>query len=292
MKKPIDALELGGTLFVPGVHKYLTAIVNGEKFPSLRSMVIDLEDGIHTDQRRDGLNKVHRLLSHLKAADLFRFIRPDSPDTLEQLLAMEGIDQIDGFVLPKVGLDNARNYLDLLEGTGFCFMPSIEGRELFDPNALIELRNVLLPYQHYIPVIRFGAEDMFRQLGLRRECDVSLYDMAAASMVIGSLLGTFKPYGFDIAAPVYRCYKDHEGFKRDVMRDLQEGLVSKTIIHPDQITLLEECYRVDEESYDAALKLVETKEAVFSQEGAMAESTTQSPWAERILKRAALYGRV
>ncbi len=287
----ITALELGGTLFVPATHKYLEAIALEEKFPKLRSIVLDTEDGIREDKLKDALERIKSLLSALQKTKLLRFIRPGDVEVLRQILSFEGIGKIDGFVLPKFGLDNAEDYLSLMKNHHGCFMPSIEGKELFDAVSLGKLRDLLLPYQERIPVIRFGAEDMFRQLGLRRECNISLYDMAAPAQVIGNLLTTFKPHGFDLAAPVYRCYKDHEGFVRDVRRDLQEGLTSKTIIHPDQIDLLEQVYAVDSQEYEAAREIVSSDVAVFAYDDEMAEKTTQYPWAVAILKRAELYGR-
>jgi citrate lyase beta subunit len=294
--KKIDALRLGGTLFVPATHKHLEAIAHGSKFTALRSVVLDTEDGIGESELADGLESIKALLPTLKSGSLLRFIRPRNPEVLEQLLQFEGINSIDGFIFPKFGLDSAQEYLSAIKrpepGIRHFFMPSIEGRELFDASQLRKLRDLLLPYRAYIPAIRFGAEDMLRQLGLRRECELSLYDMAAPCSVIGSLLGVFKPYGFDLAAPVYGCYRDHAGFIREAKRDLQEGLVSKTIIHPDQIDLMEQAYAVDTLQYEAAKEIVASKNAVFGQSGKMAERATQHPWAEAILKRAEIYGNV
>ena len=290
--KNIDALRLGGTLFVPATHKHLEVITRGDKFPALRSVVLDLEDGIGKNEISIGMERIRVLLPTLRTGKLLRFIRPGNPEALKQLLCLEDINTIDGFIFPKFGLDNAKEYLSTIEQQEkkYHFMPSIEGKELFDAVSQARLRDLLLPYRPRIPAIRFGAEDMFRQLGLRRNCEVSLYDMAAPSLVIGNLLATFKPFGFDLAAPVYGCYKDHAGFTKEVKRDLQEGLVSKTIIHPDQIGLLEQAYKVDTREYRAARELIESANAVFGQSGKMAERITQYPWARTIIERAKIYG--
>ncbi|OQX57167.1 MAG: hypothetical protein B5M52_07940 [Helicobacteraceae bacterium 4484_230] len=290
--KKINALQLGGTLFVPATHKHLKTIAQGSKFTTLRSVVLDLEDGIGKNEVAAGIEQIKTLLPTLQNGTLLRFIRPRNPDMLRQLLHLNGIDAIDGFIFPKFGLDNAEEYLLIIgqQKQKYCFMPSIEGKELFDTAQQVKLRDLLLPYKESIPAVRFGAEDMFRQLGLRRKCEVPLYDMAAPSFVIGSLLATFKSSGFDLAAPVYGCYKDHTGFTREAKRDLLEGLVSKTIIHPDQIDLLESAYMVDKQELNAARELIASIDAVFGQSGKMAERTTQSPWAKTVLERAKIYG--
>ena len=286
--RKIDALALGGTLFVPAVHKELEAVASGAKYPRLRSIVVDTEDGIAEAQLDTALERVEALLRNMVPGGPLRFLRPRNPEVLERLLRCEGIEKIDGFVLPKFGLENAERYLNAVgEHT---FMPSIEGRELFDDAALAALRELLLPHSDRIVAIRFGAEDMLRQLGMRRECSRTLYDLCAPSRVIGGVLAAFKPWGFDVAAPVYPCYRDTEGFEAELRRDLTEGLVGKTLIHPDQIESVERIYRVAPEELEAAEALLKSEMAVFGSKGRMAETATQSGWAEIIMQRAEYFG--
>ena len=287
--RKIDAVELGGTLFVPATHKHLQTIACGRKFPALRSAVFDTEDGIGDDELEAGVEAIASMLETIGSEGPFRFIRPRNPETLHRFLALPGIEKIDGFVLPKFGLENAETYLAIVGERQF--MPSIEGEELFDIAKLIRLRDILLPYQEQIVAVRFGAEDMLRQLGLRRDCNTLLYDMCAPSQVIANMIMTFKPSGFDIAAPVYRCYADREGFEREVRRDLAEGLVSKTIIHPGQIESVERLYRVGREEFEAAEAILQSERAVFSREGEMAEVKTQVPWAQTVAQYVRLYGK-
>lgn len=292
MNRSIDAFALGGTLFVPAIHKHLEPIAHGEKFTDLRSVVFDTEDGLKVDALDEGLARIERLLAQLQPVGLLRFIRPRNVKVLHQILAFKHIECIDGFILPKFGLGSAEDYLRTIDSASFTplFMPSIEGEELFDAMALKEIRTLLLPYKARIPLIRFGAEDMLRQLALRRDCAISLYEMAATSQVIASMIGTFKPYGFDISAPVFPCYKDKDRFEYELLRDLREGLVSKTIIHPDQISALDKLYRVSKKEFEHAEQIIDSTEAVFAQEGKMAERSTNHPWAEQIIIRVRLYG--
>jgi citrate lyase beta subunit len=286
----IDAAALGGTLFVPATHKHLEAIAAGEKFPLLRSVVFDTEDGIRSDELDNALKRLQSMLQKPLPSGLLRFIRPRNPDTLQILLQMRCIEKIDGFVLPKFGLDNREAYLEAVVDTPFKIMPSIEGRELFDIAMLRELRDGLLPHRERIIAVRFGAEDMMRQLGLRRDCRRSLFDLCAPSQVIANLMNTFKPHGFSLTAPVFRCFKDTEDFEADVKRDLAEGLLGKTIIHPDQIEPIERFYRVTRRELEEARILMENEEAAFDLGGTMGETATQRPWAMQILRRAELYG--
>jgi citrate lyase beta subunit len=147
-----------------------------------------------------------------------------------------------------------------------------------------------LPYKQRIVLIRFGAEDMLKALGLRRTCHDSLFDFAATRNVLGHLIGTFKSAGFALSGGVYPCFKEHEGFSKEVQRDLKEGLFSKTLIHPDQIVSCHELYKVEEREFDEALEILLSKDVLFAQNGKMAEVHTMSRWAKEIVFRAQIYG--
>ena len=290
----IHALELGGTLFVPASHKSLAAILSGEKYPALRSVVIDFEDGLSSADRPEALAKLDEILAKLQETRLLRFIRPQNPQMLKALLAQRHIEKIDGFILSKFGLDNANDYLSIIQNiefkiNNFKVMPSIEGEELFDTQKLRQLRDILQPYQERIICIRFGAEDMLRQLGLRRTA-TSLYDMLAPSQVIANLISTFKPSGFDISAPVYPDFSSVEGFEREVQRELENGLISKTIIHPSQIEPMNELYKVSQRELEEAQAILTEEDGVLNLNGKMGEAKTQSISAYFVSLRNMIYG--
>ena len=51
---------------------------------------------------------------------------------MKQVLAMPGVDRLDGFVLPKLTRSVLPEYLDLLRGYHHCIMPTLETKEVFD----------------------------------------------------------------------------------------------------------------------------------------------------------------
>ncbi|MGB5966582.1 MAG: HpcH/HpaI aldolase/citrate lyase family protein, partial [Sulfurimonadaceae bacterium] len=281
--------------FIPASHKNLDAVLSGEKYPDLRSVVIDFEDGLSSADRPEALEKLEQTLAKLQETELLRFIRPQDPQMLKTLLTQKYIDRLDGFILPKFGLDNANDYLALFplpishSPFPWHFMPSIEGEELFDMQKLRQLRGILLLHQEQIICIRFGAEDMFRQLGLRRTT-TSLYDMLAPAQVIANLINTFKPAGFNISAPVHPNFSDLEGFAHEVQRELNNGLISKTIIHPSQIEPMNELYKVTQQELDEAKAILSQHDGVLNLDGKMGEVKTQSVWAKELIVRKRLYG--
>jgi citrate lyase beta subunit len=290
LRRVITPTALGGTLFVPANHKNLKAILHRERFSDLRSVVVDFEDGLHVRDIQSSLSKFAELLKSYQRERLYLFVRPKDTDILQQLLHVKDISKIDGFVLAKFSLKNMQSYLDILKPHDFYIMPSIEGEELFDINRLRVLKERLQSYKSKILLIRFGGEDMLRQLGLKRTKEISLYDMIAPSHAIANILHVFKTSSYSISAPVFPFFDDLDSYKEELRRDLIEGFISKTIIHPSQIEPLESIYRVSESDFKLAKKILHVNEAVFANDGAMAEVTTQSAWAEGILERADVYG--
>jgi citrate lyase beta subunit len=288
--KTITYIELGGTLFIPASHPSLYAIVNEQKYQDLKSLVIDFEDGLDNKLFVNAMEMLDKTLADISTLSPAIFLRARCVEHLEELLSITNIQNIQGFVLAKFSLLNAKKYLYLMKNSDFVFMPSIEGKELFNTQKLQELKELLLPHKQKIVLVRFGLEDMLRQLGMRRECGESLFDLSAPSSVIGNFIAIFKSSGFMVSGGVYPCFKDKEGFIRDVKRDLKEGLFSKTIIHPKQISLLNECYRVSKKEYEEAREIVKSQMHIFTQSGKMAEVVTMLPHSQAIVLRAELYG--
>jgi len=282
--------RLGGTLFIPATHKNLISVANAEKYLGLKSIVIDTEDSISKDNFVDALKSIKNFLKSFKKSKVLVFLRPRDTKTLKEFLNYKNINKIDGFVLPKFSLTNADNYFDILKNSPLSIMPSIEGDELFDLNKLIKLKEKLLPYKSKIVLIRFGLEDMLKQLKMRRGCDESIFDFSVTSVVLGNFIAIFKSAGFEISGGVYPCFKDLKGFEKDVLRDLKEGLFSKTIIHPNQIDIINKLYKVTQEEYDESLEIYNSKVAIVSKNNKMLEINTMYPHAKFMLQRAKIYG--
>lgn len=288
--KPINPLELGATLFVPALHKDIDAIASAKKYPHLRSMLIDFEDSLEEERHEDALSKLQTFLTNYEKKELFVFIRPANPHMLQEMLNFDDIEKLSGFILPKFSLSNAEDYLALMSQTKMHFMPSIETQELFNIQQLQELKERLTPYKEQIILVRIGLEDMLRQLKMKRRCSENLFDIAVTSHTLAHFLATFKSSGFSVSGGVFPCFKDSDGFIEDVKRDLKEGLVSKTVIHPHQVELFEECYRVKQEEFDEAVALCQSTQTVFAHNGAMQEKNTMTPYAQDIILRSELYG--
>jgi citrate lyase beta subunit len=294
MIRNISAISLGATLYVPAIHKNIFTIANEHKYPQLHSAVFCTEDSILDRDIPVAFHQLFEMLQVYKRGDLKLFFRPRSVDVLKQMLLLENIEKIDGFVLPKFDISNMQHYFDVLKPyhDKFHIMPVLESRALFDIRKLEQIRSFLLGQNEYhILSLRLGGEDMLRFLSLKRKCTTSLYDLAGPNKVIAEVLNTFKPYGFNISAPVYNCIKNQEFYALEVQRDIEQGFIGKTIIHPSQIEPLNSAYKVTNEELTMATSMMnDEEEAIVSHDGIMGEKFAHQAWAALILERANFYG--
>lgn len=278
---------------MPAHRADLLSIANGDKLPGLRSMIFCTEDAVADDDIDRSLEHLHDNLKDFAALpDKFRFIRARNPDILSRLLDLPGIGNIDGFVLPKFNESNLRAYFDLLKGSHYKLMPTLETRDVFDPAAMAALRAELLREEIFasILVLRIGGNDLMNLLGTRRPRGFTLYQTPMAQ-VIAQLACIFKPYGFQLSAPVFEYLNDTATLQTEIGLDLAHGLTGKTAIHPSQIAAIEACYAVGRDDYEMALSLCDqAAPAVFRMYDAMCEVATHQQWAQAILNRQRSFG--
>ena len=284
----INPLKLGATLFVPASSKNLFLIINKEKYSFLKSIAIDFEDGYDGDD----IYNIVKDIDTTKKNSLIKLIRFADYKTLSFYLHEFKLENIDGFILPKFSLKNAQEYINIIKDSSFKYKVSIsiEEDELFDIDKLKKLKLFTDQIKDKVINIRFGAEDMFKQLSLRRDCDKSLFDYSVASSVIADIIKVFKIDNYEINGAVFRCFNDDKNFIKDVKRDLSEGLVGKSVIHPKQVKLFDEVYKVDKSEYDEAIKILNSTTKVANLNGTMLEKITQNAWASKIISRSKIYG--
>jgi citrate lyase beta subunit len=289
----LSPIELGGSLYIPAIHKNVNDICNADKYPQLRSCIIDTEDAISENDLESALQNIAKMLETYKPKQLRLFIRPRNPQVLKQLLRIKHIEKIDGFSLPKFSTEVMREYAQILTlcEHQFYIMPVLESLDLFSKEKLEEIRSFLLSCKLPVLTLRLGGEDMMQFLGLKRRCEDNIYDLVAPSRVIADVLTCFKPYGFNVTATVFNCIHQDALYKENVKEDLRQGLIGKTIIHPNQIDPINEAYKVSPQEFEMAANMLEEEtKAIIVQEGQMGEKFAHMAWAKIILERHRFYG--
>lgn len=287
----MNAVELGATLYVPAINPAARTMAYGA-LADLRSMVICLEDAVRDDQVPDALARLQALLADFssEAPKVAVYVRPRNLRMLTDLLQLNGIERITGFVLPKVTTQSLPVWLTTLMHSDHCIMPTIEGEDAFDRSALARLCDQLLPYHERVSAVRIGGNDILALLGIRRSRLRTAYDGPLGG-VIRDIAATFIPHGFAVAAPVFEHFAAPDMLRREVEQDIEHGLLTKTAIHPDQIAIIHSVYRPDaQEMAEARVILSQEAPAVFGSNGSMCELATHAPWAGMIVRRAQAHG--
>ena len=301
MHAAINYFDLGASLYTPATHPRLGDLLRGGGCAP-RSCIACLEDSIHDAQIPAALDNLRQALGALPPSTRLtpkRFIRPRDPQLLEVLLRLEHIDKIDGFVLPKLDLDSLDAYQRVIAHAPtrrpFAYMPTLETVQTFDPEAMRCLRRRLEKWEVPVICLRIGGNDLMKLLGLKRMRGMTLYD-TPLRILIDQLIITFRPYGFELSAPVFDLLDDTETLQREIAMDLNYGLYAKTAIHPTQISVIEAGFAdfIARHHEQAQSLLQEQCEAVFKLDGQMLESRCHTAWAQRVAhlaERRKLWGR-
>ncbi len=291
--KQFSPWMLGAPLYMPGNRRDIMEIANGEKYSMLRSMIFCTEDAVSRSDVDSCMRQIGLCLQGFRdSSQRFRFIRARNPDILARLLDLPGIEKVDGFVLPKFTESVFHAYFDQLEGTPFKVMPTLETREVFDFNAMSELRQGLLQDDilKRVIMLRIGGNDLMNLLGIRRPRSSTIYETPIGN-VIAQLVTIFRPYGLSLSAPVFEYLDDSDTLQKEMKLDLAYGLIGKTAIHPTQVPAIESAYAVDGEDYEMAISLSDqAAPAVFRMHDAMCEVATHQQWAASIINRQMCYG--
>ncbi len=289
----IEAIELGATLYIPAIKTNLAEIANGYKYPQCRSMIFCTEDSIHAKDIASALLNISQLLPQLELSQKLHFIRVRNPDILKTLLKFQGIERITGFVFPKLDISNVDDYFSLVVGKGFKNMPTLETKAVFEQAKMSALRDDLITknYQQEILALRIGGNDLLQYLGLRRTKDKTVYE-TPLGQVIYQLINTFKPYGFELTAPVFEHLNNPSLLAQETLHDISCGLIGKTAIHPQQIIEIEQSYQVKEADLIVAQAILDdSAAAVFKMNDSMCEVATHRVWANSMIKRYQVYGK-
>ena len=286
-------LQLGASLYVPATRRDLVPLGNGNKYPRLRSLIFCTEDAIRPDELEAALRTLAEALPQLVPAPMLRFVRVRSPQVMERVLAMPGIGNVDGFVLPKATRQTMAVYLSLLGPRDpFVLMPTLETAEAFDACEMTLFRETVSDEatRGRILALRIGGNDLLHLLGVRRSPRRTIYETALGP-VISMLATTFIPHGFHLTAPVFEGLAHAEVLQAEVVRDIDHGLLGKTAVHPDQIAQIEAMYAVEREELEMARPMLDpAAPGVFQMHGVMCELATHWRWARTIVERAEVFG--
>jgi citrate lyase beta subunit len=214
---------------------------------------------------------------------------------LQKLAHYKHIELLDGFVMPKVDMCSLSNWRMACQNlsTDQLLMPTLETAALFNPHHNQELAiGFKEAFSQPVFALRIGGNDLFAALRLRRPKNSIVYDTPIGTLAY-QLLGCFVPHGFYLTAPVFEYLDQPTLFMQELTRDVSLGLVGKTVIHPNQIALVQQAYCVPASTLDEAQAILHSEaKAVFKYNNTMLEPATHRAWATEIINRAKVFGTI
>jgi citrate lyase beta subunit len=337
------AMALGATLYSPATRPDLAADVRRQAAAGVASMVLCLEDAIADDEvpaaEDNVICQLGRLADESGGGDgPLLFVRVRTPEQVTALTARLGTaaDVLTGYVLPKFSEFTGPAFLQAMDdaaelaGRPLLAMPVLETADIASAEtrlaALGAIARLLGKYRDLVLAVRIGATDLCGLYGLRRNSDLTIYDITVAAGIIADIvnvLGRTDGTGFTVTGPVWEYFesterlfkpqlrrspfaehdelrlreqllsRDLDGLIREVALDLANGLTGKTVIHPSHVTPVHALHVVTREEYTDALAILgRDGGGVMRSEYAnkMNEARPHRAWADGVLRRAEAYG--
>lgn len=305
---------LGALLYCPANDPTIAQRIIENKIPSPYSLALCLEDTIAEDY----LEQATELLVHtLQLLDTYQktasnleffpkiFIRVRNPQQISFLSQQDMRAVITGIIAPKICPQSLPDYIKAIQNTQtqWLFMPILENPILFDLryriDSLYQLKEQLEEIKEFVPAVRVGGSDLCHHFSIRRDMGTTIFEIPVISHLLSDILTVFSP-DYPVSGTVFEYYQGEnweECFLKEVQQDRTNGFLGKTVIHPNQIPLLNQVYRVSQRDYKDAQEILNWNPTAnklvsgCSQKERMNERNTHSNWAKKILLLEEQFGR-
>jgi citrate lyase beta subunit len=325
LEKEITSYKVGSLLYVPALnYKAISKVIN-KGIPGVMSIAFCLEDSIDdssVDVAESKVIETFLTLSQDEANEAneandtpLYFIRTRSPQQMLTIAALleDSIKALCGFILPKFGTENAEEYFRVLSHINanspreIFVMPILETKEI----AYIEsraqtieyLRGVMDSDARHILNVRVGGNDLCSIFSVRPELGQTIYDISVIRDILSDIVNYFGR-DYVVSAPVSDFFCNHEegdssgwrkAFEQELRLDVLNGFIGKTVIHPAQIPIVNNAFKVSLSDFYDAQQIIDWRNqelgvAKSSTGNRMNERNVHTNWAQKILCRASAYG--
>lgn len=337
----VIATGLGATLYMPATRDDLSETLVKRSSEGVCSLVIDLEDAVADHNLEQAVANAVDTLGSLDVADVFGslvFVRTRTAEQVRRICAAlsPSTNLLAGFVIPKFTAERGGEFLDEIAagsealGRRLLAMPVLESPEVVfretRDSELVAIRDLLHRHRERVLAVRIGATDMCGMFGIRRDRDLTIYDVRVVADVISAIvnhLGRSNDDGFVITGPVWEYFADHERMFRPMLRqtpfaeqeavrfrhqlvshdldallrevalDRANGIQGKTVIHPSHVTAVHALSAVTHEEYHDAVDILESDAGGVRASGygnKMNELGPHRNWARQTVLRAHAFG--
>ena len=225
-------------IFVPGNNSRFL-----EKAKKLESDIVcfDLEDSVPDIEKANARKLIKNALKSRKLYKSSIFVRTNSPTSGKIPNDLKEVIQkgIDGIVIPKVNnVKELQKIVKTLSGLEkkqklkpIQIIPSIESAE-----GVVNTYNIA-SFGKRIPAVVFGVFDLLNDLGVEytKESEGEKYSR-------GKIPVDAHAAGIVAIDAIWQDLKDSKGFQKDCKTGRSLGYSGKSIIHPDQISVVHKSF--------------------------------------------------
>lgn len=317
MKNASIYYSVGPLLYCPANRETIAPSIIGQKLGSSFSLALCLEDTIgdsHVEEAEHclagSIRKIRCAMEHTSFFLPKIFIRVRCPQQIMRILRLLGDSQelLSGFIIPKFSPENADAYIQQIIAANerlarrLYLMPIYESAWITDLRSrydtLYALKEKLSRIEELVLNIRVGGNDLCHFFSFRRHADESIHRIRPIADIFSAILSV---YGMDyvVSGAVWEYYSGdgwREGLANELSDDRLCGFIGKTVIHPNQIEVVNDAYRVAQKDYDDARSILHwdsTSPFAVSASPArerMNEQKTHTNWARQTIYLAQAYG--
>lgn len=315
----ISPYSVGALLYAPAIKENIAESIKNGKIPTPYSLALCLEDSIADTAVSMAEKQLYETLSaiynHSLNNDFYipkLFIRVRNPEQIYTLSALLGsfMDLISGFIAPKFTITNSKQYIDAIvkinssSSKTLYLMPVLESIDLFNldmrTSLLAHIKTDIDSIKQFILNIRVGGNDFCHHYGIRRHINETIYDIGPVNSILLDIITVFS-HEYVVSAPVWE-YFDTEGWNdgliNEIKKDKINGFIGKTVIHPNQISVVNKQFAVNKSDYDDAVNIINMQNntdflvSKSSNGSRMNEYKTHINWAKKIVELYNIYGAV
>ncbi|HJJ22156.1 MAG TPA: CoA ester lyase [Nitrosopumilus sp.] len=238
-------------IFVPGNNPRFL-----EKAKKLQSDIVcfDLEDSVPDDEKTNARKLIKSALKSRKLYKSSIFVRTNSPTSGKIPSDLKEVVQngIDGIVIPKVNnvkeMKTIEKTLSVLEKTRklkpIQIIPSIESAE-----GVVNTFSIA-SFGNRVSAVVFGVFDLLNDLGIEytKEQEGAKYSRAKIPVDAHAA-------GVTAIDAIWQDLKDSKGLEKDCKIGKSLGYSGKSIIHPDQISVVHKMFHPNKSEISWAEKV-------------------------------------
>ena len=317
MKNNVLYYSVGALLYCPGNKESVADSIISGRFGSKFSLALCLEDTINDDYVSEAehvlIASLNKIFTQYQINPFYLpkiFVRVRNPEQIRRLTKAFGksIEIVTGFIIPKFNSDNAQNYINEIIRANELVSKYIYMMPIYENPSIIDLRNRIdilysLKYslsqiEDRVLNIRVGGNDLCHMFGFRRHSNESIHRIKPISNIFSDIITV---YGSDyvVSGPVWEYYAGknwEKGLVQEIQDDKLCGFTGKTVIHPNQIPVINKSYQISRNDFNDAQAILnwnknsnafvsgsETKER-------MNEYKTHINWAQQTVYLAEAFG--